>query len=82
MIKVNNVSSASIPAANNVKRTSGNSGVDVKLEFDPSKIGATRQRDGNYPPTKKIMENALEAALLKNSVLTRPIPLTWLVSGN
>jgi len=65
MIKVNNVSSASIPAANNVKRTSGNSGVDVKLEFDPSKIGATRQRDRNYPPTKKITENALEAALLK-----------------
>lgn len=66
MIKVNNASSASVPAANNVKRTSGNSGdVNVKLEFNPSKIGATRQRDGNYPPTKKITENALEAALLK-----------------
>jgi len=63
--KINNTFSNSLPAASSVNQ-SGGKGENIKLEFDPKTLGATRQKDGRYPPTKAVTENTVETALLKH----------------
>ncbi len=65
MGKINNVFSTPLQAVNNVNRVDGKA-EKIKLEFDPKDIGATRQKNGQFPPTKTVTENAVETALLKH----------------
>ncbi len=65
MGKINNVFSTPLQAVNNVNRVDGKA-EEIKLEFDPKDIGATRQKNGQFPPTKTVTENAVETALLKH----------------
>ncbi len=45
MGKINSVFSVPLQAVNNINRLDGKA-EKIKLEFDPSTIGATRQKDG------------------------------------
>ncbi len=45
MGKINSVFSTPLQAVNNINRLDGKA-EKIKLEFDPSTIGATRQKDG------------------------------------
>ncbi len=65
MGKINNVFSTPLQAVNNGNRVDGKA-EKIKLEFDPKDIGATRQKNGQFPPTKTVTENAVETALLKH----------------
>ena len=66
MAGINGISSNPPGTIKKVNRVKPKDGVEIKLSFDPQTLGAVKNKNGQYPPTKAVTENQVEAALLKH----------------